>query len=869
MIKLFIGSICILILNISIAKPIDMESAKKIGANFLTQQDRSLQVGDGDLAIAYTSTDGAIEASNYFYIFNHTASNGFVIVAADDQATPILGYSLESKIDADHIPNNVMKWLEHYKEQMRYIIKNSVDPTNEIKTAWINLSIKKPMQSAGSRGTTAVAALMTTKWDQSPYYNTLCPYDNSEGARTVSGCVATAMAQIMRFWKFPATGTGSHTYNHSSYGSLAANFGATTYDWNAMPNTVSSSNPAVATLMYHCGVSVDMHYDVPANGGSGAYVISANSPITNCSEYALKNYFGYKSTLQGIKRSSCSQAQWIGILKAELDAGRPILHDGVGSGGGHCFVADGYDANDFMHFNWGWSGNSDGYFSVNALNPGSLGAGGGSGGFNSNQEAVIGIMPSTTTTTTNADMRLYSAIVINPSPVPSGAAFTATVSLGNFGADASKNFAGEYAAIVFNASNQNVGTVQIKTGNTLNFNTYSAAVAFSTAGISSLTPGAYTLGIYFKATGTTQWVAFSNGAYQNFLPFTIAGNNTNTLKLNTAITTTPAILVQNQTFSANFDVINKGASAFKGTISIDIHKSDGTWIKELSRKSNLSLASNANYAGGLTFTITGGLPDTPGTYQFFVWDSTVAGWENLGSGTFANPINVQIALPGLTPDIYEANNTVATSYILPANFSNDIALVKTTGSNIHVGNDYDFYKINLPAGFDYTISGRINDSYISKDGNKYTVDGLVSYSLDGTTSSEAYDDAIDKPFTVFNGGVVYFKVAPYFTGNKGTYLLDLSITRKVTLSIDNKISSDNISVYPNPAKDLLYINTNDFEGATTDISLHDIKGSKVLTTISAIENKNIKLNLHHIQSGSYLLKMNTNKGEIIKKVNVQ
>jgi hypothetical protein len=194
------------------------------------------------------------------------------------------------------------------------------------------------------------------------------------------------MTQIMKYWNWPAQGSGSHAYTHPDYGMQSANFGSTTYQWNSMPNTIGAANNAVATLTYHAGVAVEMNY---GPSGSGAYVTDAMS--SQSAESALRNYFEYDQNLQGIQRSGTSG--WISTLKTELNESRPVLYAGFGSGGGHAWVADGYDKNSFFHINWGWGGSSDGYFAVDAMNPPSLGAGGGSGGFNNGQHAIIGIKP--------------------------------------------------------------------------------------------------------------------------------------------------------------------------------------------------------------------------------------------------------------------------------------------------------------------------------------------------------------------------------------------------------------------------------------------------------------------------------------------
>jgi len=784
---LLIAGMLALFRPITFAKHIDKSTAKIVGQNFLKSKTTSLSLkNEVSVELSFTSTSNESvlisnnKATNYFYIFNVSNGEGYVIVSADDNATAILGYSDEVDFNPQKIPINTKKWLESYKNEIRYIIHNNIAQTSVIRNDWQQLiSGKVSNNFKGKKG--SVNPLIQTKWDQSPYYNALCPFDISANERTVSGCVATAMAQVMKFWNYPSSGTGSHSYNHTKYGTLSANFGSTTYNWTSMPNRVTSSNSAVATLMYHCGVSVDMNYDVGSNGGSGAQTLDVVD--------ALKNYFGYASSVDGKYKSNYTDAQWKSLLKTELDAGRPMQYAGTGSGGGHSFVCDGYDNNDFFHFNWGWDGNSDGYFAVNSLNPGGLGTGGGTGGFNSNQRVIIGIKPPTSTQT--YDMRLYSQITVNPNPIEYGSAFTVTTNFANYGINASSNFSGDFAAAIFNSSNQFVSYIEVKTGYTLNFNNYyTNPLVFSTNSISALTPGDYTIGVYYKPTGAQQWIAFANGSYQNFISIEVKGNDSNPLKLYAAITATPSPIIRNQTFTVNFDIANFGSATFNGDISVDIHKSDGTWIRELSIKTGLSLPSNNHFTNGLTYEVTGGIDDSAGTYQFFVWDKpTGGGWEFLGNGNFSNPINVQIIEPSLSPDIYENNNTQNTAYNLPISFASTSAIINTPGSNIHLGNDYDFYKIILPVGFNYSIESRLHDSYNSGNSQTYTIDGLLSYSTDGITWSDAYDDIVPNNIIINGGGTIYFMVSPYFTGTVGTYLLEANITRTIILSSEKEITA--------------------------------------------------------------------------------
>ena len=373
------------------AERVTPETAQKVAKTFLNN--------NGAKSAQLTDLTSAAGFSN-LYIF--CGEEGFVVMAADDCVQPILGYSLSGKFVAENMPTNVKGWLEGYNDEIQYAIDSNMKASAETTKLWKDLI---DGNTKAAKATTVVNALVQTQWDQNGYYyysggqwliyelyNNLCPYDNNAGERTVTGCVATAMAQIMKYWSYPAYGVGSHSYTpetHPEYGVQSANFGATNYAWNNMPNELSSSSTttqknAIATLMYHCGVSVDMDYNIGDNGGSGAY--SEDVP------YALIHYFNYKSTASLKSKSSYTDNNWINLLKTELNASRPIQYSGSGSGG-HSFVCDGYNSSNQFHFNWGWSGSNDGFYSLTSLNPGSGGSGGGSYNFTNNQRAIIGIEP--------------------------------------------------------------------------------------------------------------------------------------------------------------------------------------------------------------------------------------------------------------------------------------------------------------------------------------------------------------------------------------------------------------------------------------------------------------------------------------------
>lgn len=316
---------------------------------------------------------------NNFYVFN--GGNSFVLVAADDCARPILAYSKDFSFKAENMPENIQGWLNSLNEEIQEGIDRKLEATEAICQEW-NLLLQGSKPEPKHRA--EVKALVKTHWDQYEPYNNNCP----DGSLT--GCVATVMAQLMKYWEWPAKGVGSHQYTHATYGPISANFGNTTYDWDNMVDEVSWDGPevqqrAVATLMYHCGVSVDMDY---SPDGSAAF----SEDVAG----ALSTYFDYNSNdIQWKTVADLGTTAWLTLLKTELNAGRPMLYRGQSDGGGHAFICDGYDPNDYLHFNWGWSGFCDGYYAFGALDPGAGGSGSGAGSYNEKNSAVVGIHPNT------------------------------------------------------------------------------------------------------------------------------------------------------------------------------------------------------------------------------------------------------------------------------------------------------------------------------------------------------------------------------------------------------------------------------------------------------------------------------------------
>ena len=357
------------------AEPVGLEKARIVALNFLKSSEPSID----HLTIQSLEDITSTTPFREFYVF--TFNNGFILVSGDDCALPILGYSTSNTFVGKGIPEHVKSWLDSYEEQISDMKRNHILAGPEVLEAWLQLS---EGNNVPHHNASAVSPLITTNWSQSPLYNLLCPYDNTYHSRAVTGCVATAMAQIMKYWEWPTTGTGSFSYTLSRYGTLSSDFN-TSYDWSNMPTELNDSSSAIeinaiALLNYHCGVAVAMDY---STGGSGAYISGGASH--HSASHALTTYFKYHGTEK--RQSYYSLENWKSLLKTELDNARPVLYGGTGSSGGHAFVCDGYNTSDQFHFNWGWGGSYNGYYTIGSLNPSRY-------TFNNNVETIMGIEPS-------------------------------------------------------------------------------------------------------------------------------------------------------------------------------------------------------------------------------------------------------------------------------------------------------------------------------------------------------------------------------------------------------------------------------------------------------------------------------------------
>ncbi len=495
-------------ISLALGNPVDLNKAKTIATSFITQQQTNGPQNRAPQQIQLQQVTGI--TSNHLYVFN-ISSGGFVIVSGDDIAQPILGYSSTGNIPNEELPNNVKYWFDRYDNEIQTAIDSNYTQSEEVAQQWANLPINM-------NNIVIVGPLLTTAWNQAPLYNELCPYDSTKNSRTVTGCVATGMAQVINYWEHPIKGIGGKSYEHIRYGNLSADFQNTTYNYNLMPDTLKSTSTAaeinaVATLMYHCGISVNMNYNVSSEGGSSAF---SNDIVS-----AMKKYWEYSNNIRMISRNNYYWS-FPDSIKTELLAQRPVLLSGSGEGGGHLFVTDGFDSNNYFHINWGWGGLFDGYYSLNALNPGIGGIGSGSGSYNENLNAIIGIKPAqhpSFNDNTN-NLQLTSNLTTDQYEIEYLNGFTISASIKN---NATTNFVGDIAFVVFDLDFTTVFDTIGLQSKTINAGA-EETITFTFPGSSEYT-GIHIISLITRNNGG-QWHFINNNGFSNRCQIEFVENKT-------------------------------------------------------------------------------------------------------------------------------------------------------------------------------------------------------------------------------------------------------------------------------------------------------------------------------------------------------
>ena len=354
------------------SKPITVEKAKVVAKNCIFERSNSKNL---DFKISNVHLEKNRDHKIYYVV--SFEKGGFVIVSANDISVPIIGFSFDSQ----YAPNNLPPAFDFFIReraifQISSAIDNGISQSREIRQEWKRLLNESNFTRSEFDLRTG---FLTTIWGQGEYYNEQCPADTNSGDGHVRvGCVAVAMAQVINYYENPWVGSGSHSYNHSTYGEQEADFESTTYNYDNMPDEVTASNIDVATLMYHCGVAVNMDYGV---GGSGAWGWGDHA-VSN----GLEDHFYFDNNAHHIVRSS-HLPTWEDRMKNNLDENRPVIYGAEDNQEdvGHAWVLDGYSGH-YFHCNWGWYGNHDGYFHIDDFSPGGY-------DFDSYEHAAVSLYP--------------------------------------------------------------------------------------------------------------------------------------------------------------------------------------------------------------------------------------------------------------------------------------------------------------------------------------------------------------------------------------------------------------------------------------------------------------------------------------------
>ena len=450
------------------------------------------------------------------FVFNSTDER-FVLVSAEDNARAVLGYSDEGTFDANNIPENMQFWLKMYADEMRSATE-AKGKVNRREAKGERLEAKGERREAEEEAYPTIAPLLgETIWGQGEPFNNMCPQIGNE--RAVTGCVATALSQIMYIHKYPTKGIGSHSYKTETEGlTVSANFGNTTYDWaNMIPNYnksyTSAQADAVATLMFHAGVAADMDYTVD---GSGA--------VSSIALVGLTNYFGYDKAINVLPKDFLKEETTLQTIASDLQAGRPVYISGsTVNQEGHAFVCDGMQSDGYLHINWGWNGMADGYFAISALAPEVQGTGGSASNlaFTERVDVYTNIKP-------NEGGEAMPLVTVDKLTRTSSDAISKKTavkfSLENFTSTGIATAAGTLTYFIYNNAGEVVSTVGIGTFELDPGYYYTEPIKLSQQLPSSLAQGEYELEIRYTADNGKDHPILVKGLGEVRVPFTVTSS---------------------------------------------------------------------------------------------------------------------------------------------------------------------------------------------------------------------------------------------------------------------------------------------------------------------------------------------------------
>ena len=709
---------CLLAIATTWAAPVNENQARNIAASFMANHSmRSTSLRMAHKA-PMVKTAGADNAAYYVFTGNQ---GGYVIVAGDDRAPAVLGYSDNGTFDSQDIPEAMQYLLEGYAAQIE-ALGTYAKPAH-------------PLTSAP-----AIRPLVTASWSQNSPYNTLLPMLNN-GKQAVAGCVATALAQVLYYWKEPARPTSAiPAYTSQTLQIYMPQLEPVDFNWTAMQDTYLSNDTesdgarAAAQLTLYCDQVMTMDFQY---GVSGAMT----SRIPN----AISTYFGYKRNAHCEYRENFSTQGWTDLIYSELAQGRPVIYSGSKASSGHAFICDGYDGQGLFHINWGWDGMSNGYYLLNVLNPDAQGTGSASEayGYIYDQYIVCNIEPGegeSEFALTAGDVALNSAVT---SRVSNNANFTANVT-GRF-----YNYTPETIAVSFGwgfYQGDELLSVLYRSGSSslppnYFFSTNNQELSFG----SGITSGTYRIVPIYSEYGANNWRPCV-GADVNYIEVTIDGDNCTVIGQGSAGIRDYTVndihydgaLHHGRPVHLTLNMTNNGSSQ-NDLLYMHVN---GTF------NSTAYLGIEPGASGDILFTF---LPTTPGTYTC-TFSLNQDGSDPI-SQTVLNITQMPAANLRITSqvlNITDAANSIVTS---------DKYSVKLTVTNNGSTNYQEDITVKLYKNLDgnYGSNAQIENQFISIGPGETTE---LQFDLDNVIDGWRYFAAI---YYYSNGQAVLDSTTPYYT----------------------------------------------------------------------------------------------------------
>lgn len=747
---------------------------------------------------------------NLLYVFNQGENEGFVIIAGDNSVdNAVLGYCDSGSFDYNNIPDNMRWWLDQYAEQIELGRNN---PQRAKAEAYVSKFDKN------------VGPLVEARWSQEAPYNNLCP-NYSTTMKSATGCVATAMAQIMYHHKYPEHGVGTKdVYIGSSVEVI--DFANTTYEWDVMTPVYSSLSTqaecdAVATLMYHVGRSVDMSYG-EVSGAVSSYAATA-----------WANHWNYDKGMVHRERAYYTIDEWETMIMEDIDNSRPILYHGQSPTGGHAFVLDGYNSEGYVHINWGWNGMSNGYFLLHALSPEEQGTGGFSGGYNNGQGAIFGIQPNRGNLKTieltadglDIDFGTYDL----GTEIPAGISKLANSCWDVVNID--------LGYMIYDANNQLVDCINcdeaslnpITSSNASNF---ISAINLPFTLPATLAAGEYKLYLaHTDAYGEWKRVAM-NVNTQPFYTFQVEGNQATFIADEEGeIFATSVVCNEENIYSkrySNFTITmsNTMSHEYFGSIYVSIYNSTGKFEQRKSDAIALSIPAQKE----ITIDIPIKIEVSKGNYCIFITD----GDKNKLSESYpitvlAEPTNAQLVVSDFTLKS-EAKDLLQAEYTVTNN-----------------GGDYTGY---LRAWVLFSSRQR-SSSYCNTD--EVTIKNGESMTINATWE---FEDGVV--------GETYICSLWYEDNRKGGMSQigtnEISFTLKEPTALES-VTDAHVNIYPNPAQEYLTITHN---APITVVTIYNLQGAMVAS--QRYNSNTATLNVASLPAGTYIVKAATAQGTIVEKI---